>query len=202
MQDNKQTKKNKNAVSERGFTLIEMIVAVGLFAVVMVICVSTLFALVNANRKAQALQSVMNNLDISLDGMARSIREGSIYHCGGSSPQPYESRQDCLSGDNIFVFLPYGHDSSDPTHWWAYKFDNVNHQVVKSENGATGTYFPITAPEVTIDDMKFYVVGTTRDDTTQPKVVIVVKGTAAASNAKTRSSFHIQAAATQRLIDL
>ena len=41
-----------------GFTLVEMIVAVALFAVVMLISVAALLSLVDANRKAQALQSV------------------------------------------------------------------------------------------------------------------------------------------------
>jgi len=50
--------------------------------------------------------------------------------------------------------------------------------------------------------MSFYVVGTTAGDTTQPKVVITIKGTAGAAKAKTRSSFSIQATATQRLLDL
>src|SRR3989344_8697452 len=55
--------------SLRGFTLVEMIVAIALFSIVMVVSVGALLALVTANRKAQALQSVMNNLNIALDGM-------------------------------------------------------------------------------------------------------------------------------------
>jgi len=65
-----------------GFTLIEMIVAVGLFSIVMLVSISALLSLVDANRKAQALQSVMNNLNIAVDGMVREIREGSNYRCG------------------------------------------------------------------------------------------------------------------------
>src|SRR3989344_5257439 len=65
--------------AQRGFTLVEMIVAIALFSVVMIVCVGALLALVNANRKAQALQSVMNNLNIALDGMVRSVRMGNSY---------------------------------------------------------------------------------------------------------------------------
>ena len=50
-----------------GFTLIEMIVAIALFAVVMLVSVSTLLSLVAASRKVQALELVMNNLNITLD---------------------------------------------------------------------------------------------------------------------------------------
>lgn len=193
---------------EEGFSLIEMIVAVGLFAIVMVVCVATLFALVNANRKAQALQSVINNLNISLDGMARAIRMGSTFNCG-SSP-PYTGTRDCAAGDIMFTFEHYGGDPSTFSDQWAYKYIPVGSSdpqcpqggcIMKSEDGGAN-FLPITAPEISIDNMKFYVVGTTRDDAVQPRVVIAVSGTAASSNAKAKTSFHIQVAATQRLIDL
>ncbi|MDP2648286.1 MAG: type II secretion system protein [Patescibacteria group bacterium] len=189
----------------RGFTLVEMIVAVGLFAIVMVVCVSTLLSLVNANRKAQALQSVMNNLNIALDGMVRSARAGSVYHgaggnasCGGLN---YNTPHDCVSGGTIFAFEPYGNSSSDQP--WVYSFaqdDNGIGRIYKSENG--GIPIPITAPEVIIKDVQFYVVGTTRGDTTQPKAVIVVKGEAGVPGSKAQTTFHIQATSVQRLLDL
>src|SRR3989338_2524865 len=53
--------------ASRGFTLVELIVSIGLFAIVMLISVGALLALTGANRKAQALQSVMNNLNVALD---------------------------------------------------------------------------------------------------------------------------------------
>ncbi len=182
---------------EKGFTLVEMIVAVGLFAVVMVVCVGALLALVTANRKAQALQSVMNNLNIALDGMVRSTRMGSNYDgsvfCsgnGGGGPK------DCTSGSTSFSFTPY-----DPTTGpWVYSYDSVTKRIYRSQQGQVP--IAITAPEVAIDEMKFYVVGTTRGDNTQPKVVIVVKGTAASSASSSRTTFHIQATAVQRLLDL
>src|SRR5438552_13144631 len=89
----------------RGFTLVEMIVAVALFAVVMLVSVGALLSLVGASRKAQALQSVMNNLNISLDGMVRSIRMGSEYDgsqsCSGNTTS---APKDCTGGTPIFVF--------------------------------------------------------------------------------------------------
>src|SRR3989344_7842968 len=79
--------------SDKGFTLIEVVVSVALFSIVMVVCVTALLALVNANRKAQALQSVMNNLSIALDDMARNVRMGTNYHC--SEPINGTDPQDC-----------------------------------------------------------------------------------------------------------
>ena len=184
-----------------------MIVSVALFSIVMVVCVGALLSLVNANRKAQALQSVINNLNIALDGIVRNARMGSTYHCGAvSSPlSPADCRR---SGDTTFAFEPFGSTFNSQTNtWskqpWVYTFGNDENgvgRIYKSENGEISV--PITAPEVSITDMTFYVVGAARGDTIQPKVLIVIKGTAGIQGSTARTSFHIQATAVQRLLDL
>jgi len=139
--------RQRGKVGERGFTLVEMIVAVALFSVVMLVSVGTLLALVGANRKAQALQSVMSNLNIALDSMVRSIRMGSVYHCGGGN---YTVPADCANGGTTFAFKPFG-VSSAPT---VYRFNGT--RIERSENG--GSFIGITAPEVSIDitSSRFY----------------------------------------------
>lgn len=180
----------------RGFTLVEMIVAVGLFAIVMVVCIAALLSLSDANRKAQAMQSVMNNLNIALDGMVREIREGSNYRCGGASP----TDPNCATTPgSIFYFSP---NCSGSCPDWIYDFDSVNKRLMRSVNGFVSGELPLTAPEVTIDSVNFYVIGAEAGDTTQPKVVIVVKGSAGSAKATERSTFHIQATAVQRLLDI
>ena len=186
----------------KGFTLVEMIVSVALFAVVMLVSVGALLALVGANRKAQALQSVINNLDVTLDGMARGIRMGTNFHCG---PGTYTLTRDCAAGDVIFAFEPYGKTPTDQP--WVYSYDSATKRMYKSEKGAAP--IAITAPEISIDSMKFYVVGTDRGctvgppcDVVQPKVVIVISGTAPVLQAKARTTFHIQVTAVQRVLDL
>ncbi len=187
------------AAASRGFTLVEMIVAIGLFAIVMLVCVAALLSLVNANRKAQALQSVMNNLNIALDGMVRSIRMGSVYHCGGGVAAPL-SVADCASGNTVFAFEPYGNTSDDQPSVYSFAVDSDGiGRIYKSEDGSTA--IPITSPEVSIDSLTFYVVGTTRGDNVQPKTVVVVKGTAGASSSF-KTTFHIEATAVQRILDL
>lgn len=187
---------------ERGFTLVEMIVAVGLFAVVMTVSVGALLALVNANRKAQALQSVMNNLNVAVDGMVRSIRMGSTYHCGSGGS--YEVSADCPAGDTLFAFEPF-HTGTTAIPPWLYWFDHDENGVgrlFKSENGTIAGGVEMTAPEVSIDSVKFYVVGSERGNGEQPKVLIIIKGSAGNTRITTQSTFHIQATAVQRILDL
>lgn len=191
--------------AKRGFTLVEVIVATALFSIVMLVSVGALLSLVGVSRKVESLQSVMDNLNISLDGMERAIRMGSNFHCGTGS---YQTTQDCSSTSDaatnhyVFAFEPYGNTPTDQP--WIYSYDPATKRLYKSVNGATP--MPITAPEVSIDSLQFYVVGSDRGcsvtpcDTVQPKVVIVIKGTAGSD--KARTSFHVQVTAVQRLLDL
>lgn len=187
-----------------GFSLIEMMVAVALFAIVMLVATGSLLALIDADRKSQALQSVMGNLNIALDGMVRAIRMGSTYHCGGGS---YSTVQDCASSSDlpenhyVLAFEPINGNSNSTSDQWVYSYDASAKRLYKSEDGGT-SFIAITAPEVTIDEMQFYVVGSTRGDTVQPKVVITIKGTAGAQKLKTRTTFNIQATAVQRMLDI
>lgn len=176
-----------------------MIVAIALFSIVMVVCVGALLSLVSANRKAQSLQSVMNNLNIALDGMARTVRMGNTYDGSTGCTGNTEGPQDCTEGSTQLSFQPYG-DATEPT--WIYNFNSATHSIERSTSGSISGAAPITAPEVTIEDMRFYVVGTERGDTVQPKVVIVVKGSAGAPGTSARTTFHIQATAAQRVLDL
>lgn len=185
--------------------MVEMIVAVALFSVVMLVSVGALLSLVGASRKVQSIQSVMDNLNITLDGMVRAVRMGSNFHCGATN---FQATQDCSSTADpaanhyVFAFEPYGNTAAQQP--WVYSYDPTTKRLYKSENGSVPV--PITAPEVSIEGLQFYVVGSTRGcsvtpcDTVQPKLVAIITGTAGADRAKT--SFHIQVTAVQRLLDL
>lgn len=188
---------------EKGFTLVEMIVAVGLFSVVMLVSTATLLALVGANRKAHALQSVMNNFSIALDGMVRSIRMGSSYHCGAGD---ITTPQACEFGETRLAFKPFCEGACDPLQRWVYVYDTNGTfcgqgRLCKSENNGVN-YYAVTADDVDIDNFEFYVIGTAPGDTDQPKVVVAVTGTAGSVSVKTRTTFSIQATAVQRILDI
>ena len=70
-------------------------------------------------------------------------------------------------------------------------------------------FYRMTAPEVSITSMEFYVVGSTPGcdtvspcDPIQPRVIITISGTAGGGNVKTSTTFHLQATALQRALDL
>jgi prepilin-type N-terminal cleavage/methylation domain-containing protein len=194
----------KERRTQRGFTLIEMLVSVALFSVVMLIAGATLLSLVYANRKAQALQSVINNLNVSLDGMVRNVREGNNYRCGGES----SSYGDCTTAGTVIYFTPFGSTPDDqPQDDWAYAFDSTGQYCGVDricEDQYNQGWVPITSQEVQIKSLSFYVVGTkpaSKGGTQQPKIIFIIKGQAGLQ-ASTISTFDIQATAVQRVLNL
>lgn len=123
-----------------GFTLVELIVSLGIFTAVMFIATGALLSIINVNKKAQAQQSAINNINFALENMARNIRTGSRYICSnrdidvltqstysqvGNNISPSGDGQDCVSGDTTLEFNSNITGNSD-VDTWAYVFKEVN----------------------------------------------------------------------------
>lgn len=195
-------RKNRNK-SLTGFTLVEMMVSVAIFAIVMTIALGSLLAISESDRKAQTLKSVINNLNFALDSMSRSIRTGSVYHCDASQ-SPLTSPRDCsVSSATSLAYQP----SEGGTY--VYRLEVADAAlcgqpagrvgcIVRSVNGGT-SYSAITSSEVYINALKFYVTGA-QSAALQPKVTILISGTVTVTATQT-SSFNLQTSVTQRLYD-
>lgn len=83
--------KRRDLKFQGGFTLVEMLVALGIFAIVSLVAVGALVRIVGLNRQAQSMQAAMNNLSFGLDSMSRDMRFGSNFYC-----------RDYLIGDQTF----------------------------------------------------------------------------------------------------
>lgn len=67
---------------QSGFSLIEMIVSLGVFSIVVTTAVGALLVVIATNQQLQAEQTVMTNLSFALDSMTREMRMGSSFFCG------------------------------------------------------------------------------------------------------------------------
>ncbi len=65
----------------RAFTLVEMIVALGIFSIVAVVALGALVKIISVNQKAQTLHQAMTNLSFSLESISRELRTGAKLHC-------------------------------------------------------------------------------------------------------------------------
>jgi type II secretory pathway pseudopilin PulG len=181
----------KKIKTNSGISLIELMVALSLFIVVMLISTGALLSIVDANRKARAMESIMDNLAFAIENMSKSIRTGTVYHCGSGGSVPYTSPKSCNNAKNFFTFK----DSKGKQ----VVFKLTGNQIERSTDGGSN-YFGITSPEISIDGLQFYVTGTGLTDKKQPKVIMVIRGQAGAK-AKEISRFEIQTTISQRAID-
>jgi prepilin-type N-terminal cleavage/methylation domain-containing protein len=180
-------RKDSGQATTRGFTLIELIVAVGLFASVMTIAAGAYLTIIRLNQQAQAIATGIDNVSFALESMTRNIRSGSDYGCGITSGTdcPYPS------GDTSFTFKDVYADSTT--------YSLGSGVIQETING--GSAINLTDPSVNITSLKFYVSGTrsysASGDILQPYVTIAISGTVPAGPGQTRS-FTVESSAAWR----
>ncbi len=183
---------------EKGFTLIELMVASSLFLVVMLIVSGAILNVFDANQKSKNLRAVMDNLNLTLETMTRTIRFGTNYHCGSSGV--LTNPQDCTVTPSSNLTL-----RSESGQTVTYSTSTVSTRISRAISPDNNF---ITSPDVTLTNLKFWVIGSTTycvlncadKDIVQPRVVIVVSGYVG-TKPTTRSNFTLQTTVSQRVFD-
>jgi prepilin-type N-terminal cleavage/methylation domain-containing protein len=197
--------------TKKGFTLIEMIVVVGIFSVVMTIAMGAIFTIVSANKSAQALASVMDNLNSALDTMSRNTRFGSSFQCNGTNISISRGGQSsCPTGNTWFGLIPYAPggveqpltvykfikpSGSDTGSIWRCQAASKN---ATSFNGDSNCVL-VTAPEVLIEKLTFFIDGTTVRQQ-QPRVFMQLQGYVLSGT--TKQPFYVQTLISQRTLNI
>ena len=175
-----------------GFTLVEMIVSLGLFTIVMFIATSAFLTIVNADRKARAVRIAADNLNIALEDMSRRLKTGTSYYCG-TGGGAYLSTKNCPSGDTTSTIFFTDQDGRRVS----YRKSTTKPEILREIVG--GSVVPVTSPEIKIDTLNFFVAGSQTADSIQPNVVIVIKGSLGQGSAS--STFMMQTTVVQRAYD-
>lgn len=211
-------------IKRKGFTLIEALVSLGIFSIVIVSASGVILSIINSNKKNQAISSVVNNLNYSIESMVRDIKTGYRYQCN-FDPTAYTINE--LLVDN-YKFL-------DSTCDGTTAIDNITlistitgkEQIVKYELVGTGddayinktlysedsagtvtsVSYPVTDKNnIKIDKLQLTVssphplIPTPSDGTFigQPSVFLILSGTAKVNQVNI-SDFFIQTYISQRL---
>ena len=169
----------------RGYTLVELMVAVGLFAIVMMLSSGAYLMMIGVNRQAQGMATGINDLSFALETMTRTIRTGGEY-CGSSVPPCF---------NNSFSFKDI--------HGSVVTYSLVGTSIKQT---VAGVQSALTDPSVTITSLQFNKSGvspySSTHDTKQASVMIVVSGTVSSSANKTPQAFTVETLATMRAVDL
>lgn len=142
---NKLNKKN-----EKGFTLIEIMVAVSIFVMVAMITTGTLVIIANANRKMEEIKQGIDNVSFALNSMAIRIREGRWLWSG--EPVRPVSVDNLSCQDHFDVFL----DFDDKEIEYKIYSENGHNCVARVTGGNSGSSLScLTASNVEIDFLRF-----------------------------------------------
>ena len=195
---------------QKGFTLIEMIVSLGIFTVVALIAVGALLKISDANRKAITLKTAINNLNFALESMSREMRLGSNYDC---RPNPSSLNADGNGNGNN---LSCSHSSQ-----WALAFDSTKigtdvtatnkcvlryaywytdstikkAQEINCDDGRItreSEYSNVLSPDIKITNSNIIV-----DSSGQPRVSFYIKGEVG-KREKEKTGFSLQTTVSQR----
>jgi len=208
----------KRKTKKLGFTLIEMIVSLSIFAIVVTTAVGAMLILISTNQQLQAEQSVMTNLSFALDTMTREIRTGFNYYCaispgdsgvltGSSHESLLEGTKDCVSGRGNSAlqgisFYEGGNSITGTVNRILYYYDFGEQSIFRRVGNRAAE--AIVSSGVDITDAQFYVTGTTDlesgSDAEQPTVTIYIK--AKDANSSGNKEYYMQTTVTQRILDL
>ncbi len=202
--------------TQRGFTLIEIVVSLALFSVVAVVAIGAFLKIIAANRRAQAIETAVNDASFALESLVRDLRVGTDYQCiaavgsmsstivspsittCGPALNPYivefNSSQTAVKSGGGFCNLIHAYQLSGNT------IQKAEQQTCAQAFGSGSYNFvPVTSTSsnLTIQNFLLRVDGIL--GSVQPKVFIVVSGSAGISEAD-KTVFTIQTTATQRVM--
>ena len=196
----------QHITKQRGYTIIETMIAISLFLVVVMFGMTSLLNANLVSRKTQDLRSILDNLSFIMDDISRNLRTGYDYRCydiSASGPVVTGVPQSCAKGWAI-IFKPQTYSSAD-TNQMAYSV--TGGKIYKSTDSGAN-FIPVTLDEVTIQTVSasyspFSVLGAPSpgsSDYQQPFVIIRLVGTITYKGVDTK--FSLQTSVSQRLIDI
>lgn len=185
----RQKKRTQRLCARRpsGFTLIELLVSIALFSVVVLIVAGAISSIINVNKKAQTITSVVNNLNFTLESMTRAIKTGTDLQIGdvGFTGTCADSVS-VTDAQGRAVTYSYFPPSADEGGSVTIAVDTVN----------GGAPSPLTAPEINVAELRFCDLAGE-----QPGVIFMVNGSMDLVGGIS-SDFHVQSTVAQRALRL
>ena len=156
-----------------GFSLIEVVVATGIFGLIISIVFGIYILAAAAQRQIIAVKNVEDNIRFAMESMAREIRTGSSFGGGGNTLSFVNAK-----GESV-----------------VYRLNN-NTAEKSSDNGIN--FDALTGPEATVNYLNFYLLGAAPGDGVQPRVTTTIGITSIVGNRS--ANLKIQTSITSRIL--
>ncbi|KXJ99089.1 MAG: hypothetical protein UZ19_OD1000511 [Parcubacteria bacterium OLB19] len=216
----------------QGFSLIEMIVALGIFSIVVTTAVGSLIVVISNNQKLQAEQSAMTNLAFALDSMTREIRMGYAYVCAGVNNKSGTTgrmfdddrtehgemddtqTRDCGADDNAsdktyrgISFVEGGESLSDgaSNNRILYYYDGSGDVGKIMRRVGNGKAESVISSGIKIKSARFYVTGSDtlkKNGTNIEQPTVTIQIEAESASNVTGKTYYLQTTVAQRTLDI
>lgn len=206
---------NANRYLSRGFTLVELLVVLGLFSMISVLSLGALFNAQKINGRLQETQSIIDNINLSTQTITRDVRFGSEFYCDTTLPATVPTvRRNCVYGVGVaagkaLIFRPS--ESTDYRDRVAYYVSNGILFKDEYPFGKASSTLQMTSDDVTITNLAFYVDGAQSSDGSvdfggvtdlkQPIVTLLLSGKTNPASGGTSISFSVQTSISARDVD-
>ena len=215
----------------KGFTLMELLVATSIFAIVAVGGLSILLSSQRAYKRISSNRVAVDNINMLMDTLSREIKFGSNYGCVNNSTEGsfnrvsntkynilYDNNTDLYNNTlgtcNAIAFTPQGTSSLKIVYYYNISSSSIN-QVSYQRVGLTSRYNKINSSDISltstgfiIDKFWFKVSGINRptNDFIQPKVELYTSGIidiikGSKGETVSTTTVFLQTSITQRSID-
>jgi prepilin-type N-terminal cleavage/methylation domain-containing protein len=189
----------RNTLQQKGFTLVEIMVATSIFMIIMLVAMGALIISSDTSKKAQALRLSMDNVNFAMESVTRSLRMGTHYLCDSSSslfiPTLATATRDCAGGDDAVAFTFAEHDQNfiDTIYRHFQRIDGT-HSLQRCDGAMLCV--DMVSPEVDVQKLSFFVNGSSITDSIQPSIYIIMKGVV--NNKGGQVPFALQTMVSQR----
>jgi type II secretory pathway pseudopilin PulG len=199
----------------KGITLVEILVVLGLFSGVATLALGALFNTQAINNKLLENQSILDNVNFSLQAVTRDIRYGAEFHCAATVlVTATTTRRDCEPGSGGGVYINFlGAEGTNANDRVAYYVEEGVLYKRESPFGVSPLTYQMTGRDIYITDFRVYIDGAYATnpllsadqmtfDYTQPKITILLSGRSNPSRASiVPSTFSIETVVSSRLLD-
>lgn len=177
----------KNNRLVRGFTIIELLVALGVFSVIITVALGGFVSALRTERQASAFAGVNSNVSATLEGIMREARTGSNFCVNGIN---------CASSSELSFINAKG----ETVTYCLVRVANDRGAVERTIGGSCGTGQRVTADNIDVRYFEFVLRGNQPDDGLPPRITVSI---GARSSDATASSFmvNLQTTVSARMLD-
>ncbi len=211
---------------KKGFSIIELMVAVSVFITVIVISSASFLSVLSSNKKTRALRDVMDAINFPVEEITRNLRTGTEYLCINNGTSNAETNlqlsgdkwvpgyasvvsANCGLGSGLHQGVSFFRQNPEDTHYRSAYWSNGS-CIMKRDgtDGASPSSASCITDSDTVEIKRFQLISVGAGNEgagaqRQPRIQLIIEGTAkTASGTFYETDFQVQTTITQRNLDL